>query len=167
MRIRYDGKPFRALNPAYARDPLSGQGAALYGGRFNRRGTPALYCSPAIMTAVRAANQVGNLQRATPILHKAEIERVFEIRSAAALEATGMSAAARSDPAWRDQMRTSGEARTQALAANLTIEGFHGPLVESFAPGTTAADLNLALWRWGTSAPARLIVIVDEGRLRR
>jgi RES domain-containing protein len=37
--------------------------------------------------------------------------------------------------------------------------------VRSFAPAATADDLNLVLWRWGTDAPARLLLIDDENRL--
>lgn len=36
---------FRAHNPRWAWQPLSGEGAARAGGRFNRPGTPALYLS--------------------------------------------------------------------------------------------------------------------------
>ena len=41
--MRFQGILYRALNPMRAREPLSGEGARLYGGRFNPRGTPALY----------------------------------------------------------------------------------------------------------------------------
>jgi hypothetical protein len=53
-----------------------------------------------------------------------------------------MDAAALSDSSWRDQMRTSGEARTQAFAARLIAEGYNGLLVRSFAPGATREDMN-------------------------
>ena len=56
---RYRGPLYRALNPVYAREPLSGRGAELYGGRFNAKGTPALYTSLDPATALREANQVG------------------------------------------------------------------------------------------------------------
>jgi len=39
---RFTGFLYRALNPVYARDPLSGRGAQLYGGRFNPKGRRAL-----------------------------------------------------------------------------------------------------------------------------
>ena len=73
MSISYRGKLYRALNPIHAREPLSGRGAALYGGRFNPKGTPALYASLSPMTALREANQVGNLQPTTLVAYDAEI----------------------------------------------------------------------------------------------
>jgi len=59
--MRYSGPLYRALNPIYAREPLSGRGAELYGGRYNPKGTPALYTSLTVMTALREANQAGSL----------------------------------------------------------------------------------------------------------
>ena len=41
---RFTGFLYRALNPVYARDPLSGRGAKLYGGRFNPKGTARALC---------------------------------------------------------------------------------------------------------------------------
>jgi RES domain-containing protein len=65
MAISYQGKLYRALNPVYAQEPLSGRVAELYGGRFNPKGVPALSTSLAVLTALREANQVGNLQPTT------------------------------------------------------------------------------------------------------
>ena len=83
----YRGKLYRALNPLYAREPLSGKGAERYGGRFNPKGMPALYCSLTALTALREANQVGNLQPTTLVSYEADIEGVFDGRDEAALRA--------------------------------------------------------------------------------
>ena len=165
MTLRYDGKLYRALNPVYAREPLSGRGAELHGGRFNRKGMAALYTSLSIMTALREANQVGNLQPTTLVSYDAEFERVFDCRDERALLAYQMDAAALCDTTWRDQMKIAGEARTQTFARRLIDDGYDGLLVRSFAPGATIEDLNLVLWRWGSNAPARLQLIDDENRL--
>lgn len=165
--MRYQGKLFRALNPVYAREPLSGRGAELYGGRFNPKGVPALYTSLSVLVALREANQIGNLQPTTLVSYEADIERVFDSRDVAALKAEDMDPAGLADTTWRDQMKKSGEARTQAFARNLVAKGFHGLLVRSFAPGTDPDDLNLVLWTWGNPAPSRLVLIDDEGRLSR
>jgi RES domain-containing protein len=165
--MRHDGKLYRALNPIYAREPLSGRGVELYGGRFNPKGVPALYTSLSVMTALREANQVGNLQPTTLVAYEAEIDGIFDCRDDAALSAEGMYAAAIADTTWRDQMKASGEAKTQALARRLIGAGYNGLLVRSFAAGSTADDLNLVLWRWSNAAPARLVLIDDENRLSR
>lgn len=164
---RFHGKLYRALNPIYAREPLSGRGAELYGGRFNPKGVPALYASLSVMTALREANQVGNLQPTTLVSYDADLEHVFDSRDDGALRMHEMDAAVLSDTTWRDQMKTIGEAKTQAFARRLVDAGFDALLVRSFAPGATAEDLNLVLWRWGTDAPARLVLIDDENRLSR
>ena len=75
--------------------------------------------------------------------------------------------AAIADPTWRDEMKASGGARTQAFARRLAAAGYHGLLVKSFAPGAIDDDLNLVLWKWGSVAPSRLILIDDEHRLSR
>ncbi|RXT44659.1 hypothetical protein B6S44_27450 [Bosea sp. Tri-44] len=165
--MHFQGVLYRALNPVYAREPLSGRGAELYGGRFNRKGTPALYTSVSIMTALREANQVGSLQPTTLVSYDADIERVFDCRDDDALQVKGMDAAALNDPTWRDQMKTAGEAKTQTFARQLIASGYHGLLVRSFAPGATPDDLNLVLWRWGDTTPSRLTLIDDEHRLSR
>lgn len=165
--MRHDGKLYRALNPIYAREPLSGRGAELYGGRFNPKGVPALYTSLSVMTALREANQVGNLQPTTLVAYEAEIDGIFDCRDDAALSAEGMDAAAIADTTWRDQIKASGEAKTQAFARRLIGAGYNGLLVRSFAAGSTTEDLNLVLWRWSNAPPARLVLIDDENRLSR
>jgi RES domain-containing protein len=165
--MRFSGPLYRALNPVFAREPLSGRGAELYGGRFNARGTPALYASLEMMTAVREANQVGALQPTTLVCYDADIERVFDTRDADALAAEDMSAALLADHGWRDEMRATGLSKTQAFSRRLIAQGFHGLLVRSFAPGASADDFNLVLWSWGERAPSRLTLVDDEMRLSR
>ena len=155
------------MNPVYAREPLSGRGAELYGGRFNAKGVPALYTSLSIMTALREANQVGNLQPTTLVSYDADIARVFDCRDTEALQAENMDAAAIADPAWREEMKASGLARTQGFARRLAAAGYHGLLVKSFAPGAIDDDLNLVLWTWTDAMPSRLTLIDDEKRLSR
>lgn len=165
--LSYQGPLYRALNPVYARTPLSGAGAALHGGRFNAKGTPALYTSLTVMTALREANQVGSLQPTTLVSYAAEIAAIFDTRDPAAFAPYALDSADLADPGWRDRMKTDGEAPTQAFARRLSADGFHGLLVRSFARGAREDDLNLVLWHWGDDAPARLRLIDDEGRLSR
>lgn len=165
--MRFRGQLYRALNPVYARQPLSGQGAAIHGGRFNPRGVAAIYTSLSVMTALREANQAGSLQPTTLVCYEADIAQVFDTRDPAALAGLGMDAAALAAPTWRNEMKAAGEARTQALARALIAQGHHGLLVRSFAPGAGEADLNLVLWSWSAAEPSRLVLIDDENRLQR
>lgn len=165
--MRYQGSLYRALNPIYAREPLSGRGAELYGGRFNPKGVPALYTSLSVLTAIREANQVGSLQPTTLVSYDADIEQVFDTGDDGALRARGMDAAALADDSWRDQMKRLGEARTQTFARELIADGYHALLVRSFAPGARDQDLNLVLWHWTDRPPSRVTLVDDEGRLSR
>ena len=164
--MRFQGKLFRALNPVYAREPLSGRGAELYGGRFNPKRLPALYTSLSIVTAIKEANQAGSLQPTTLVSYETDIKNVFDARDSDALAGFGMNASGLADPGWRDQMIKERKARTQLFAEKLIVEGFQGILVQSFVHGATEDDLNLVLWAWGTPT-AILEIIDDEGRLDR
>jgi len=165
--IAFEGRLYRALNPLWAGQPLSGEGAALYGGRFNRRTVPALYCSLSPVTALREAHQAGDLQPTMLVAFDAAIDRVFDARSSAALRRYGLTAEALADAGWRNAMIRGEPVPTQQLADALATAGFHGVLVRSFARGTTEADLNLVLWRWSDAAPHRLTLIDEENRLGR
>ncbi len=160
----YRGPLYRALNPIYAREPMSGKGAAIYGGRFNPKGIAALYASLSVVTALREANRVGAFQPTTLVSYEADIANVFDARDEALLAAEGMDPAALADAAWRDQMKASGEAKTQSFARRLIANGLNGLLVRSFAGGARRTDLNLVLWRWG-GAGVRLTLVDDERRL--
>jgi RES domain-containing protein len=163
--VRYRGLLYRALNPIWARQPLSGDGARLHGGRFNPKGRAALYASLTPLTAIREANRAGAFQPVTLVCYRADLDPVLDARDPAALAAHGATTELVADDAWRLRMTAAGMAPTQALADRLIAAGFAGMLVRSFAPGATPADLNLVLWRWGAEPPAALSVIDDEGRL--
>ena len=163
---RYVGPLYRALNPVYAREPLSGRGAALYGGRFNPKGPETLYTALDPATALREANQVGDLQPTVLVSYKAHLGPVFDTRDTEGLAAHGLTTEALADPGWRAAMLDGKPVPTQDFAKALISDGYVGLLVRSFAPGTTAANLNLVLWRW-SGTDTKLDVIDDEGRLGR
>jgi RES domain-containing protein len=165
--VRFAGRLYRAINPIYARDPLSGRGAQIYGGRFNPRGVAALYTSLSVTTAVREANQVGSLQPTVLVSYEADIASVFDSRDSTLMTAYGVDDATLGDPSWREQMRSGGVATTQVFAQTAARAGYSALLVRSFAAGATVDDLNLVLWQWGDDSPHKLRLIDDEGRLAR
>jgi len=160
----YEGALYRALNPVYAREPLSGQGAARYGGRFNAKGCAALYTALDPATALREANQVGDLQPTTLVSYRANLGPIFDSRDPAALAARGMTTAGLADAGWRMAMLDGRAVPTQDLAQELIAAGYAGLLVRSFAPGTTETSLNMVLWRWQDGGVS---VVDDEDRLGR
>lgn len=164
--VRYDGALFRALNPVYAREPLSGRGAELYGGRFNRKGVPALYTALDPAAALREANQVGSLQPTLLVSYRADLGPIFDTRDAAQLADYATNAETLADPGWRAAMLGGQPVPTQDLSQKLIAEGFAGLLVRSFAKGATAGHLNLVLWRWSGTG-LTLEVTDDENRLGR
>lgn len=163
--MQYNGLLYRALNPIYARDPLSGEGAQRHGGRFNPKGMSALYTSLSVITALREANQIGTLQPTTLVAYKADIEPIFDTTDAAELSAQGVTEADLAADDWRLRMLETGKAPTQALAERLKSMGYAGLRVRSFAKGASRNDLNLILWAWGPELPRRVRLVDDEGRL--
>lgn len=163
--MHYQGLLYRALNPIRAREPLSGEGARLHGGRFNPKGVPALYTALSVMTAIREANQIGTLQPTTLVAYVTDITPVFDATDAAALGAYNMTPAALAAEDWRLQIRAHGKAPTQILAERLIADGYAGMRVRSFAKGATTMDFNMILWVWGSTLPTKLALVDNEGRL--
>lgn len=152
---------YRALNPVYARDPLSGTGAALHGGRFNRKGRAALYTALTPIGAVTEANQAGRpFEPVVLVAYEGTVGPCLDGTDPAHLAALGLAAADLAAPDWRLVMVQQGITPLQQACERLIGLGYHGLIAPSFAPGAGGAR-NLVLWRWeGLSA------IDHEGRLR-
>jgi hypothetical protein len=159
--MQFTGLLYRAHNPAWSRTPLSGEGAARFGGRLNRIGRPALYTSLAPETALREANQVGTLQPTTLVAYEADIGPLLDGRDTAALQPFNMTPAELADPSWRDRMLSGQVVPTQDLAEAAIAQGYAGIVVPSFARGAPADALNLVLWDW----EERIKLVDDDDRL--
>lgn len=166
--MRLTDPVYRAHNPQWAWDPASGEGARRHGGRFNRKGVPALYTSLSPVTAMREASPLGRpFQPLTLVSYETDVAPILDSRDAAAMDAAGATEAELADPEWARAMLEGGVARSQALADRLIAAGFAGLLVRSFAVGAGPRDLNVVFWRWGAAAPRRVAVIDEDGRLPR
>ena len=163
--MQYRGILYRALNPIYARDPLSGEGARKHGGRFNPMGMPALYTAHSVMTAIREANQIGTLQPTTLVAYDADIGPIFDTTDTDELATCGLTPADLAADDWRLRMLADGKAPTQLLAEQLKADGFAGMQMRSFAKGASLSDLNFVLWVWSPDPPTRLRLVDDERRL--
>lgn len=129
--MHYQGKLYRALNPVYARDPFSGIGAALYGGRFNPKGTPALYLALSPATALLEANQSGSFQPTTLVAYDADLPNILDCGLDAELAPFGRNSARLADPSWRDAMKGNTDAPTQKFAQDALAAGYVGLHVPS------------------------------------
>ncbi len=164
-QFHYKGLLYRALEPYWARQPLSGAGAERHGGRFNAPGTAALYTSLAPETALREANQIGPLQPTTLVSFTADLKPVFDATRATALAAYDLTPEDLADDLWRWRQHHRQPVPTQRLAEKLVADGYVGILVPSYAIGTQNTDKNMVLWRWGAKRPARLVLNDTEHRL--
>lgn len=175
---RFHGTLYRALNPRWMREPLSGEGARRHGGRFNARGRAALYTALDPLTAIAEASQAGQpLQPVTLVSYAAALDRVFDATDPAALAAEGVTAENLAAPDWRLRMAAPGASRPrspagyldkanelapgQALAERLIAEGYAAMLVPSYARTAQPWSRNLVLWDWD----GRVAVNDAEGRL--
>ena len=90
LAVRLRGIDYRAHNPQWAWSPLWGEGARRYGGRFNRRGVPAFYCSLSQLTAIRKTQPLGRpMQPLTLCACKVDAEPVFDARDPSQLRVSG------------------------------------------------------------------------------
>ena len=159
--MRFSGLLYRAMNPIWSQ-PLSGEGARRFGGRFNAKGVPALYTAMDPMTALREASQVGQpLNPTLLVCYEADLSPVFDATDAQALAGQGASPAGLAADDWRLQM-DKGIAPSQAFANRLIAQGFCAMIVPSFARNVAPGARNMVLWRWSDQS---LSVIDPEGRL--
>ena len=147
--------------PRWAYLPLSGEGAARFGGRWNPVGAPAIYAARELSTAWAEYNQ-GFVQ------HPALI---------AQLELTGAKLADLTDEAvlgdlevrsdihrceWRDLMDRGKVPETHRLRRKLLAQGHDGIVYPShMSPGGSC----VALWRWNDDNAPKLTVIDPDHRL--
>lgn len=164
--MRFEGTAYRAHDPQWSFRPLSGDGAALHGGRFNPRGTPALYLGLSVITAVKEASQ-GFSAKINPLVlcaYEIDSEDILDFRDGNTRAATAVSAADLACP-WLAQLAAGREPASWIVARRLIGDGVAGVIVPSFAPGATPDDANIVLWRWTDARPHFCAVHDPSGRL--
>lgn len=152
---------WRAFVPRWAHQPLSGEGAARFGGRWNPAGAPAIYAAWELSTAWAEYNQ-GFVQHPALIakltLHGA---RLADLTDAATLGRLEIDTAIHHCE-WRAILDRGDVPPTYAVREALLAEGFDGLVYPSFmSPGGSC----VALWRWNAEGAPRLEAVDPEGRL--
>ena len=164
--MRFRGIVYRAHDPRWSWPPVSGEGARLHGGRFNRIGVPAFYASLSPVTAIREASPLG--QPVQPLLlcaYDVDAEPIFDALDASKRRAHAMTDDELRCPTWERDMYSGIVPLSHALADRLIAAGCVGMRVPSFAPGAAVNDVNLVFWHWGDRRPSRIVLIDDERRI--
>ena len=164
--MRFQGLAYRAHDPRWSFKPLSGDGAAVHGGRFNPKGTPALYVALDPMTAIKEAAQ-GFAHKFEPCVlctYEIDCEDVVDLRSEKQRRAAGIGEEEMACP-WFADAAARREPASWRLARRLIADGAAGLIAPSFAPAAIAGDANLVLWDWGARAPHKVAVFDPSGRL--
>lgn len=154
---------WRAFVPRWAYLPLSGEGAARFGGRWNPVGAPTVYAARELSTAWAEYNQ-GFVQHPALIAQlRLSGARLADLTDEGTLDRLG------ADPAihgceWRAEMDAGRVPATHALRSMLLREGHDGVVYPSFmSPGGTC----VALWRWNAEGRPLLEAVDPEHRLPR
>ena len=164
--MRFQGTAYRGHDPRWSFKPLSGEGAAVHGGRFNPQGVRALYLALDLVTAVQEINQ-GFVRRIDPLVlcsYDIDCADIVDLRLAPAQAAHGL------DPAqmacgWMMLAKSGIAPPTWTLAQRLRAGGAAGLLAPSYAPGVKPEAANLVLWTWTPILPHRCTVHDPSGRL--
>ena len=152
---------WRAFVPRWAHLPLSGEGAARFGGRWNPAGEPTIYAARELSTAWAEYNQ-GFVQHPALI---AQFEltggRLADLTDPATLAAFGAGPEIHACQ-WRALLDEGKRPETHLLRAKLMRAGNDGVVYPSFmSPGGTC----VALWRWNAPGAPSLTVVDPDHHL--
>ncbi|WP_109578800.1 RES domain-containing protein [Aminobacter sp. AP02] len=152
---------WRAFVPRWAHMPVSGEGPARFGGRWNPVGAPALYAACELSTAWAEYNQ-GFVQHPALIaqleLSYANLADLLDVTVQERLSV---------DPAihrceWRAVLDLGRTPEAHLLRQRLISAGFDGVVYPSYmSPGGHC----VALWRWNGEGQPTLRVIDPDERL--
>jgi len=164
--LRFCGLAYRAHDPRWSFRPLSGEGAAIHGGRFNPKGLAALSLALDPMTAIKEAAQ-GFARKFEPLVlctYEIDCEDVVDCRSGEDALAAGVAWEDMACP-WFAEAASGREPASWRLALRLIAAGAAGLIAPSFVHGVAPNDVNLVLWRWSDRLPCRARVHDPSGRL--
>jgi len=152
---------WRAYVPRWAHAPLSGDGAARFGGRWNPAGAPTIYAARELSTAWAEYNQ-GFVQHPALIAQlRLDGARLADLTDPDVLAGLGVDEAIHHCE-WRADLDAGLIPATHLVRERLLYEGHDGVIYPSFmSPGGTC----IALWHWNSKDQPKLTVTDPDGRL--
>lgn len=164
--MRLKGIAYRAHNPRWSWSPLSGEGARLFGGRFNPKGVSALYLSLDVTTAINEASQGfgARFPPLTLVSYEVDCDDIVDLSSTEGRDSAGVAYSDLACP-WLLMAESRKPVPSRAIAERLMGERAAGIIVPSFAVGARSEDKNLVLWDWGPDLPHRIVVFGPDMRL--
>ena len=153
---------YRALHPAWSFAPLSGDGAAKKGGRWNRPSRAALYLACDPMTALAEYNQDIAFHPVTlgeyhvsgaNLLDSARVERFFG--------QDGTLLSIHNEP-WYRHVVEGKEPPQWRIADRVETHGYHGLIYPS---AQNSLGKCVVLWRWNDGSGAKVRLFDPESRL--
>jgi len=164
--MQFTGMVYRAHNPAWSFSPLSGDGAARHGGRFNPVGTPALYTSLTAITALSEYHQKfpNRPQPTTLCAYNVDCQDIVDLRDPNELKQHNIQVSDLSC-AWEYQINKGITPASWVIATTLIKANIAGIVVPSFAEKGQNKAYNLILWKWGDALPHQVLLIDDDDRL--
>ncbi len=153
---------WRILAPKWAHDPLSGLGAARFGGRFNPKGVPALYLSESIDTAFAEYQQDLMVRPGTFCAYQLNVLEIVDLCNAQVCKAINIDSATLLSP-WKEMLLAEKRSPpTWDLSLRLLNQGFAGVRVPS---AQMKEGVNIVLWRWNDDPSRRVDVLDPKGEL--
>lgn len=164
--MRFAGVCYRAHDPRWSFKPISGDGAAVHGGRYNPKGIPALYLSLDPIIVLKEMGH-GFARRLEPLVlcsYEVDCDDIVDLRTEAGRQEASTYLASMGS-GWMDEIAAGRRPASWAIHGRLMAQRKAGILTPSFARGAVASDTNLVLWRWGPTLPHRVEVFDPSGRL--
>ncbi|MCW8827219.1 MAG: RES domain-containing protein [Gammaproteobacteria bacterium] len=176
--MRFQGLVYRAHNPSWSFDPLSGEGAKRFGGRFNPVGVEALYTAISETVALAEYNQ-GFPHRPQPktlCAYEVDCDDLIDLTDSNQCDSLFIREDELAAP-WEfisnkessiilsAKTKNTGIPPTWMIANQLRNTGAAGVIVPSFANNAPTGGKNIVFWRWGADKPYQVLLIDDDGRL--
>lgn len=144
QRLPIDAIFWRMLAPRWSHAPLSGEGAARHGGRWNPKGMPTLYMSVEFTTAIAEYEQDIGFRPGTLCAYQVH-GAIIDLTDPTTCETLAVSSATLHCPWKRIALIDGAVPPTWDLVARLQAEGAAGIRVPS---AQHHGGRNLVIWNW-------------------